>query len=69
VSTFSRQGHSLCDYVLVNTDKMEIDLYHKNDRGEWFILNYGADDLIKLKSVGLVFPIEEAFRNIVFDDI
>jgi Uma2 family endonuclease len=65
---YSRSS-SLRDYVLVNTDKMEIDLYHKNDLGEWFIINYGAGDSIELKSVDLVFPIEEVFRNIVFDDV
>jgi Uma2 family endonuclease len=65
---YSRSS-SLRDYVLVNTDKMEIDLYHKNDLGEWFIVNYEAGDSIELQSVGLVFPIKEVFRNIVFDDV
>ncbi|WP_081677592.1 Uma2 family endonuclease [Dolichospermum circinale] len=31
----------LKDYLLVSSTAMEIDLYHKNDAGQWMIINYG----------------------------
>ncbi|MDK2412058.1 Uma2 family endonuclease [Dolichospermum sp. LEGE 00246] len=31
----------LKDYLLVSSTAIEIDLYHKNDAGQWMIINYG----------------------------
>jgi len=38
----------LKDYLLVSSTAMEIDLYHKNDAGQWMIINYGEDDTIEV---------------------
>lgn len=62
-----RRSESLQDYVLVDTNKIEIDIYSKNDRGRWEILSYVAGDIVELKSIDLIFPIEQIFENIVFD--
>jgi hypothetical protein len=43
-----------------------IDLYHKNDAGDWTILNYRAGDRVELKSINLTFPIEQVYRGIIF---
>jgi Uma2 family endonuclease len=59
-----RRNPSLRDYVLVNSKEMAIDLYRKNDVGEWTIINYRAGDLVELKSVNLSFPIERVYRGI-----
>ena len=45
-----------------NTIKM--DLYHKNDAGEWIIINYKEGDTIELKSINLSFSIEQVYRNL-----
>lgn len=42
-----------------------MDLYHKNDAGEWIILNYTEGDIVELKSINLRFPIEQVYRNLV----
>ncbi len=57
----------LQDYVLVSSRSIAIDIYHKNDTGEWVIVNYRAGDIVELKSVDLSFPIEQVYRGIVFD--
>lgn len=62
-----RRSDSLQDYVLVDTNKIEIDVYSKNDRDRWEILSYVAGDMVELKSIDLTFPIEQIFENIVFD--
>ncbi len=62
-----RRNPCLRDYVLVDSDKMAIDLYRKDDAGNWYILNYEAGDSIELKSVELIFSIEQVYEDIGFD--
>lgn len=60
-----RNNPVLQDYLLVSSTSIEMDLYHKNDAGEWIILNYQAGDIIELKSINLSFPIEQVYRGLV----
>jgi Uma2 family endonuclease len=60
-----RKNPVLKDYLLVSSTRIEIDLYHKNNAGEWIILNYQAGDIIELKSINLSFPIEQVYRSLV----
>ena len=69
-----RKNPSLRDYVLVDSSKMAIDLYRKDDSGNWYILNYEAGDSlaqpfgtkIDLQSVNLTFSIEQVYEDITF---
>ena len=54
----------LKDYLLVSSTRIEMDLYHKNDAGDWVIINYTKGDRVDLKSVDLQFPIEQVYRNL-----
>ena len=60
-----RNNPVLQDYLLVSSTSIEMDLYHKNDAGEWIILNYKAGDIIELKSINLSFAIEQVYRGLV----
>jgi Uma2 family endonuclease len=66
---FYRYRHNpiLQDYVLVSAKSIAIDIYHKNDAGEWVIINYRAGDIIELKSIDLSFSIDRVYRGIVFE--
>ncbi len=59
-----RKNPVLQDYLLVSSTSIEMDLYHKNDAGEWLIINYQAGDTIELKSINLSFAIEQIYRNL-----
>lgn len=59
-----RQNPALIDYLLVSSTQIAMDLYHKNDAGEWIILNYQEGDTIELKSINLSFPIEQVYRGL-----
>jgi Uma2 family endonuclease len=61
-----RQNPILQDYVLVSSEQIEIDLYHKTESGSWEIINYQAGDTIELKSVNLTFAIERIYEGISF---
>ena len=61
-----RRNPSLRDYVLVHTDKIAIDLYRKDEAGNWNIINYEAGEAIKLRSINLTYSIEQIYEDIVF---
>jgi Uma2 family endonuclease len=61
-----RLSETLQDYVLVDTEQIEVALYSKNTEGKWEIIRYIAGDLIELKSINLTFPIEQVFEGITF---
>lgn len=60
-----RNNPVLQDYLLVSSIRIEMDLYHKKETGEWIILNYKRGDVIELKSINLSFPIEQVYRGLV----
>jgi Uma2 family endonuclease len=60
-----RKNPILQDYLLVSSARIEMDLYHKNDDGDWVIINYQAGDIVELKSINLSFPIEQVYRGLV----
>lgn len=64
-----RRNPSLQDYVLVDAEKIAIDLYRKNDLGNWEIFNYQSGDNIELRSIDLSFPIESVYEDIVFEEL
>ncbi len=60
-----RNNPVLQDYLLVSSTSIEMDLYHKNDQGDWIIINYQEGDIIELKSINLSFPIERVYRGLI----
>jgi Uma2 family endonuclease len=60
-----RNNPILKDYLLVGSARIEMDLYHKNDAGDWMIINYQEGDVVELKSINLSFPIEQVYRGLV----
>ena len=60
-----RNNPILRDYLLVSSTKIEMDLYHKNDSGDWVIINYQAGDIVELKSINLSFEIDRVYRGLV----
>ncbi|MBE9099194.1 Uma2 family endonuclease [Vacuolonema iberomarrocanum] len=60
-----RNNLALKDYLLVSSTCIEMDLYHKNDAGEWIIINYQEGDTIELNSINLKFAIEQVYRNLI----
>jgi Uma2 family endonuclease len=62
-----RRNPNLIDYVLVSSDEVAIDIYHKKETGEWVILSYREGDVVELKSIGLSLPIEQFYEEVVFE--
>lgn len=62
-----RRNPILQEYVLVSAKSISIDLYRKNDDGEWIFTQYRTGDIVELRSIDLSFPIEQVYRGIVFE--
>jgi Uma2 family endonuclease len=62
-----RRNPSLVDYVLVSSEEIAIDIYHKNNAGDWMILSYREGDRVELRSIDLMVPIEHFYEDIIFD--
>jgi Uma2 family endonuclease len=62
-----RQNPNLVDYLLVSSNEVAVDIYHRNKEGDWLILSYGSGDQIELKSIGLKVDIEQFYEEITFD--
>jgi Uma2 family endonuclease len=62
-----RRNPILQDYLLVDAEKIAIDLYRQNELGNWEIINYQAGDMIKLQSINLSCLIENIYEDIVFE--
>lgn len=62
-----RRNPNLIDYVLVSSNEMAIDIYHRNEAGDWLILISRPGDVVELKSIGLSLPIEQFYEGIVFE--
>ena len=59
-----RKNPALIDYLLVSSTGIQIDLYHKDEAGNWLIINYKEGDTIELKSINLRFPVEQVYRGL-----
>jgi Uma2 family endonuclease len=60
-----RHNPALRDCLLVSSTAIEIDLYRKNDAGEWIITNYQSGDTIEIKSIALSFEVDRLYRGLV----
>jgi Uma2 family endonuclease len=63
-----RRNPNLIDYVLVSSEEMAIDIYHKNQAGDWLILSYRAGDTVEFQSINLRVPIEQIYEEIIFEE-
>jgi Uma2 family endonuclease len=58
---------SLREYVLVEQDSVNIDVFHFNDAGQWVNDTYsGLDAEVLLKSVGARIGMADVYRDLVF---
>jgi Uma2 family endonuclease len=62
-----RRNPILQEYVLVSAKSISIDLYRKNDAGEWIFTQYRTGDIIELRSINFSCLIEQVYRGIIFD--
>ena len=55
---------SLKEYVLISQDEIKIEIYRKDDRGNWAIKTIGKDDDLLLDAVGLTLPMSDIYEDV-----
>jgi Uma2 family endonuclease len=48
---------SLAEYVLVSSDQINVEIYHRGEGRMWLYTAYQEGDVIRLESLGLELPI------------
>lgn len=58
---------SLQEYVLVYQDEMKVEIYRKNDDGDWIMQTLGKGDLLELNSVGLRLSLNDIYEDVLIE--
>jgi Uma2 family endonuclease len=62
-----RQFTSLQEYVLVPADRDRVEVFRRNDRGQWVLSEYNLADSLLLESIGVEITISELYRQVQFE--
>jgi Uma2 family endonuclease len=62
-----RRSPSLQEYVLVSTTAINVEVFGRDNRGQWLFTAYSAGDIVELNSITCSFPIEQIYAGIAFD--
>jgi Uma2 family endonuclease len=65
--THYRQLETLQEYVIVESQKVGIDLFRRNEQGLWVLHPLEVGDTLILESVGLSLPLETIYRQVRFE--
>jgi Uma2 family endonuclease len=63
-----RQFTSLQEYVLVPTDRSNVEVFRRNDQGQWVLSEYGWEDSLLLESIRVEVAIADLYRQVEFED-
>jgi Uma2 family endonuclease len=63
-----RRLDTLQTYILVQVDRPAIEVFERNDRGQWVLSDYGLDDAINLGAIDLTLSVKTIYRQIAFAD-
>ncbi|MGB6167656.1 MAG: Uma2 family endonuclease [Geitlerinemataceae cyanobacterium] len=64
-----RNLETLKEYVLISQNRIQVDVFRKNDRGQWVLYPYKEGDTIHLESVGFSGAIENLYEDIDFSPV
>ncbi|MEW6693150.1 MAG: Uma2 family endonuclease [Pseudomonadota bacterium] len=59
-----RRLPSLQEYVLIDPERIAVDVFRKDTTGHWVLYPYGPGEAVELASVGLKLPIETLYEDI-----
>jgi Uma2 family endonuclease len=62
-----RQFTSLQEYVLVQVDRYHVEVFRRNDKGQWVLSEYDLEDSLLLESIGVEIAISELYRQVQFE--
>lgn len=60
---------SLEEYVLVSQKLMAVEVFRRNDSGQWVLSTYEAGDSVNLQSVDISFDVTELYEDVEFEPV
>lgn len=67
-ASYYRACPTIEEYVLVSTQRRSIEVYHRGQGRFWQFSSFGPDDTIELASLGIRFPIDAIYENVVLPE-
>ena len=61
-----RQFSTLQEYVLVQVEQAGVEVFRRNQQGQWVLSEYGLGDSLLLESVNVEITIADLYRQIQF---
>lgn len=58
-----RRLESLREYVLVDTERVAVDVFRRDGEGHWVLYPAGPGETVELASVGLMLPVEAIYED------
>src|SRR6185437_17008360 len=65
---YYRACPTMQEYVLVDTQRQAIEVYRRETDALWTLHPFGPGDEVELASLGVHFPVAEAYQDVVFPD-
>jgi Uma2 family endonuclease len=62
-----RQFTALQEYVLVQTDQPKVEVFRRNDQGQWVLSEYDRADRLYLESISVEIAVADLYRQVQFD--
>jgi Uma2 family endonuclease len=62
-----RQLASLQEYVLVQTIQPGVEVFRRNDRGQWVLSEYSLEDSLHLESIDVNIAVADLYRQVEFE--
>jgi Uma2 family endonuclease len=62
-----RQFLALKEYVLVNTSEPKVEMFRRNDQGQWVLSEYDLEDKLHLESIDVEIAIADLYRQVKFE--
>ncbi|MDY0330906.1 MAG: Uma2 family endonuclease [Thiomonas sp.] len=61
-----RQLATLQEYVLIDSERVAVDVFRRNAEGRWVLYPYAEGETVALDSVGLSLPVAAIYEDVVF---
>jgi Uma2 family endonuclease len=62
-----RQFLAFKEYVLVDTSQAKVEVFRRNDKGQWVLSEYNLEDKLQLESIDVEIAIVDLYRQVQFD--
>lgn len=64
-----RQLPSLQEYVLIDTERMAVDVFRCDANGHWVLYPYGPGESVELASVELALPMATIYEDVTLEAV